>query len=146
MNERHFYVFFLVFVAFGVVVLVRGAKESLPFRAGTILFLVIVTSITTAWLLALKIARVVFGIYVIGWSPFITNSVHIMETQRHAVYLSDGRVIRGGQADIYENTHLISFFIIGFVIGSLLIKLISRISPSTGAAIMRLLTQSSQQH
>lgn len=144
MNERHFYLFFLVFVAFGVVVLVRGTKNTAPLRAGIILFFVIVASITTGWLLGLKIGHLVFGIYVIGWKSYVTHSVYITETQRHAVYLSNGRVIRGGQADIYEDVGLTSFFILAFIIGSLLIKLISRISPSTGAAIMRLLTESNQ--
>ena len=68
MNERHFYLFFLLFVAFGVVVFLRGTKERVPLRAGPVLFFVIVATLTTAWLLALRIARLVFGIRALGWS------------------------------------------------------------------------------
>ena len=141
MNERHFYLFFLVFVAFGVVVLVRGAKERVPLSAGPILFVVIVATLTTAWLLALGIARLVFGIRTLGWSSYMHGPVYIFEIQRQTIYLSDGRAL---PSNLYHNTFAWSFFIGVIIIGSLLIKLISSISPSTGAAIMRLLTQSNQ--
>ena len=141
MSERHFYLTFLVFVAFGVIVLLRGGKERVPLRAGPVLFFVIVATLSTAWLLALKIARLVFGIRTLGWSSYMHGPVSIFEIHRHAIYLSDGRVL---PSNLYQNTFAWSFFIGVVAIGSLLIKLISRISPSTGAAIMRLLSQPNQ--
>lgn len=132
---------FLAFVTCGVVLMVRGSGTNAPFRVGAALFFIIVASITPAWVIAIKVAHVVFGIVVIGWSPYVTNLVHITEAQHRAVFLSDGRVIRGGQADIYQLAGGVSFLISGATFFCVLVKLTSWVAPSTGAELARLLNE-----
>ncbi|HEY2589438.1 MAG TPA: hypothetical protein VGI81_27075 [Tepidisphaeraceae bacterium] len=138
MSEKVYFAIFVAFVLVGVLAHWRRQHRDVRSAAAVVAFFLVVSTISLAWICALKISDVVFGIFDIGWKSYFSKTVYIVEEQRHQVFLSDGRILQDGQLNLYHDTFAIALFIGVPLIGILLFKGLSRVFPSTCREVLKL--------
>jgi hypothetical protein len=96
-------------------------------------------TISAAWYASVKISNVVFGLVVIGWRDYVYNGVRISEEQRTRMFLSDGRVLGAGSVHFIDTVFGVVFFLLFLVLGAIVLKTITAISPGLGTDIRKML-------
>ena len=102
----------ILFCLIGSYVIVSNANPRLSIFVQSMMSFLISGVIVGSWYTACKLNDLVFGVVVIGWREYLSQSVYIVESQRHAIYLSDGRIIVEPTRGYFSMLFGLSFFII----------------------------------
>jgi hypothetical protein len=117
----------------------RSEFHEVSWKVPLVLSAAATLTISAAWYAALRISNVVFGLVVITWHDYVYNGVRISEKQRTQILLSDGRVLGAESVHFIDTAFGVAFFLLFLVLGSVMLKTITAISPRLGRDIRKML-------
>jgi hypothetical protein len=121
----------LLFMGISSIVLLSRSEPKLPMLVRLSLAFMACVVIAVSWYVAHQITKIAFGVSIIGWHPYLNGSVHVVESQRHQVFLSDGRVIGEPMKGRFDILFGSLFFLLFVAIGFSMLRFTQRRWPQT---------------